>query len=259
VTLEKLRAGEPLDYIGSRGLRDFDLVLSFTGGAALDALRERLGARRTVPLYGSVDPEVHRPVPKVEHYRADLSYLGTYAEDRQAALSAFFIEPARRLPQQLFVVGGAQYPAEFPWTDNIFFVRHLPPAEHPGFFCSSRLTLNITRRAMAEMGCCPSGRLFEAAACGTPILSDRWEGLEQFFAPGSEILVAGNTEDAIAALQCPEEQLAKIARAARERTLEAHTADRRARELEEALGASERSPAQRPSARAEQPAALQEA
>src|SRR5581483_10676534 len=120
--------------------------------------QELLGARRVAPLYGSVDPSAHHPVAPLEGYRADLSYLGTYAADRQAALEELFITPARRLPDQRFVIGGAQYPADFPWADNIFFVRHLPPAQHPAFFCSSRLTLNVTRKAMSDMGYCPSGR-----------------------------------------------------------------------------------------------------
>lgn len=235
VTLDKLRKGETPGYIGPGGLRDFDLVLSFTGGAALTELQERLGARRVAPLYGSVDPEVHRPVPPSESYRADLSYLGTYAEDRQHRLHQLFIEPARLLPHKRFLIGGAQYPAVFPWTENIFFVRHLPPAEHPAFFSSSRLTLNVTRCAMAEMGYCPSGRLFEAAACGAPILTDTWEGLEEFFRPGAEILVAQTTEQALDAIQVPDEELQQIATAARERTLSEHTSDRRAADLEEAL------------------------
>jgi spore maturation protein CgeB len=190
VTLARLQRGEAPDYIGERALRDFDLVLSFTGGPALTALRDWLGAREALPLYGHVDPQVHRPCNPVPHYRADLSYLGTFTADRQDALEALFIEPARRRPAQRFLLGGAQYPQDFPWSDNIFFVRHLPPAEHSAFFCSSRLTLNVTRVAMAEMGWCPSGRLFEAAACGCAILSDQWEGLDAFFAPGREILVA---------------------------------------------------------------------
>jgi spore maturation protein CgeB len=235
VTLERLRAGEPVDYLGPRGLRDFDLVLSFTGGKALAELKERLGARRVTPLYGSVDPEVHHPVPPVEGYRADLSYLGTYAEDRQPTLQRLFIEPARRLPGRRFVIGGAMYPQDFPWTENIYFVKHMPPAEHPAFFSSSRLTLNVTRRAMAEMGYCPSGRLFEASACGTPLLTDWWEGLEEFYRPGEEILVARTTEDAVGALELSDAELGKIARAARERAMEEHTADRRARDLEQAL------------------------
>ncbi|HEU4752304.1 MAG TPA: glycosyltransferase [Armatimonadota bacterium] len=240
VTLERLRAGEPVAYLPPEGLGEFDLVLSYTGGAALDELQRRLGARRVAPLYGSVDPEVHHPVVPVAEYRADLSYLGTYAEDRQAALEAFLIEPARRRPERRFVIGGALYPEEFPWTDNIFFVRHMPPPQHPAFFCSSRLTLNITRRAMAEMGYCPSGRLFEAAACGTPVLSDAWEGLDAFYTPGEEILLARSTEDALAALELPDGELAGLARRARERTLAEHTADQRVLDLERALEGSAR-------------------
>jgi spore maturation protein CgeB len=175
VTLARLKAGEDVGYIGPRGLGDFDLVLSYTGGAALDVLRAELGARHVAPLYGHVDPEVHRPVPALDHYRSDLSYLGTYAADRQAALEMLFVAPARHRPKQRFLIGGAQYPQDFPWSDNIYFVRHLPPSEHPAFFSSSRLTLNVTRQAMAEMGWCPSGRLFEASACGAAILSDGWD------------------------------------------------------------------------------------
>ncbi|MBW3625660.1 MAG: glycosyltransferase [Armatimonadetes bacterium] len=235
VTLSRLDAGENVDYLPPGGLGDFDLVLSYTGGDALTQLKNRLGARRVAPLYGSVDPEVHYPVAPREEFQADFSYLGTYAEDRQAALEAFFIEPARRLPGKRFLIGGAQYPEDFPWSDNIFFVRHIPPPDHPAFFSSSPLTLNITRRAMAEMGYCPSGRLFEAAACGTALLSDAWEGLDAFYTPGSEILLARKTDDAMQALERSREELARIAHAARERTLDEHTCDRRAQDLEQAL------------------------
>jgi len=235
VTLAELNAGRATTYIGPRGLRDFDLVLSYTGGVALDQLKEKLGAPRVAPLYGSVDPEVHRRVVPSDVYRADLSYLGTYAEDRQEMLNTLLIETACRLPGQRFLIGGSQYPAHFPWTDNIFFVQHLQPPEHPAFYSSSRLTLNVTRGAMAEMGYCPSGRLFEAAACGTPILSDWWEGLDQFFERGREILVARTTGGAVEALQMSGEEITQIARAAQERTLAEHTADCRAAELEKAF------------------------
>lgn len=235
VTLEHLRSGRPVPYLGPRGLRDFDLVLSYTGGNALTELKSRLGARRVAPLYGSVDTAAHRPVPAHASYQADLSYLGTYAEDRQSALERLFIEPSRRLPERRFIIGGSLYPATFPWAPNIYLIPHVPPAEHPAFYCSSPLTLNVTRRAMTAMGYCPSGRLFEAAACGVPILSDPWEGLDQFFEPRSEILIASTTEEAIEALAMPKEQLAKIARAARARTLEDHTAEQRARDLETIL------------------------
>lgn len=235
VTLDRFKSGETVPYLGPRLLADFDLVLSYTGGAALEELRTLLGARFVAPLYGHADPTLHRRVAPTPEYAADLSYLGTYAADRQAALEQLLIEPARRLPHRRFLVGGAQYPAEFPWTPNIYFVRHVEPARHPAFFSSSRLTLNVTRRAMAEMGYCPSGRLFEAAACGTAILSDRWVGLDEFFTPGEEILIARTPEDAAAALELSDAALSRIGRAARERAIAEHTPERRVRELERAM------------------------
>ncbi|HXS20111.1 MAG TPA: glycosyltransferase [Steroidobacteraceae bacterium] len=228
VTLARLEAGETVDYLPAEGLRDFDLVLSYAGGTALEALRERLGARRVAALYGHVDPDAHRPAPREERFSADLSYLGTYAPDRQPALETLFVEPARRRPAQRFVLGGSGYPPDFPWAGNIWFVRHVAPPEHPPFYSSSRLTLNVTRRDMAAMGFCPSGRLFEAAACATPVLSDAWDGIDRFFTPGEEILLAGSAEEATAALDLPPDELARIGRAARERALAEHTSDCRA-------------------------------
>jgi spore maturation protein CgeB len=235
VTLECLRAGRSVAYIGPRGLRDFDLVLSYTGGAALDDLQSLLGAPRVDTLYGHVDPQVHRRVPPQAHYRCGLSYMGTYAADRQSALEALFVEPARRLPGRVFLIGGAQYPGDFPWTANIHFVRHLPPGEHPAFFSSSRLTLSVTRRAMAVNGHCPSGRLFEAAACGTPVVSDWWPGLDGFFTPGDEILVARSTDDVVQAMELSDAEVARIATAARDRVLAQHTSAHRAAQLERLL------------------------
>ncbi|MBV9506213.1 MAG: glycosyltransferase, partial [Acidobacteriia bacterium] len=232
VTLDLLRAGRTVDYIPQAGLGDFDLVLTYTGGSTVRDFRTYLGARHVVPLYGCVDPSVHHPAPAQERFRADLSYLGTYAADRQPAVEALFIEPARRRPDLRFVIGGSQYPREFPWTENLFFIPHIPPAEHPAFYCSSKLTLSVTRPSMAAAGYCPSGRLFEAAACGVPILSDEWEGLEAFFEPGLEILVARTTGHVLDALALSSDELSRIARAARERVLSAHTAAERARQME---------------------------
>jgi spore maturation protein CgeB len=235
VTLDQLRAGHSVSYIGPRGLVDFDLVLSYTGGRALSELKTVLGARRTAPLYGSVDPEAHHPAPVSAAYASDISYLGTYAADRQAALQKLFVDCARMIPNKHFLIGGAMYPPDFPWTENIFFVKHVPPQDHPAFFCSSPLTLNVTRSAMAEFGYCPSGRLFEAAACGAPVISDFWEGLDQFYTPGAEILIARDTTDTAAALQLSSAELRRISQRARERTLAEHTAERRAIDLESLL------------------------
>ena len=194
-----------------------------------------MGARRVAPLYGFVDPEAHRPSAPDPAFVADLSYLGTYAEDRQPALTKLLLEPARARPARRFLIGGAMYPQTFPWSENIYFVRHIPPELHPAFFSSTRLTLNITRSAMAAYGWCPSGRLFEAAACGAPLISDDWEGLSSFFAPGEEILLARSREDVLAALDRTDAELHRMAHRARERVLAAHTAAHRARELEALL------------------------
>ncbi len=238
VTLASLESGQPVDYLAPFGLEPFDLVLSYTGGRALEGMKQWLGARRVAPLYGSVDPAVHRPAAPDDRYRADLGYLGTWAADRVAPLTELFVEPARRLPDRKFLLAGSKYEAGFAWQSNIFFVHHVPPADHSAFYCSTRLTLNVTRGAMAAMGYCPSGRLFEATASGAPVLSDYWEGLEEFFEPGSEILLAQRAGDTIAALDRSPEELDRIARAGRERTLACHTSDIRAGELEHILEAA---------------------
>jgi spore maturation protein CgeB len=235
ITLDRIARGESVPWVGPTGYREFDLVLSYAGGRTLDGLRTVLGAQRAEPLYGSVDPEVHRPGAPADRYRAMLSYMGTHSADRSEPLRNLFVEPAGRLPHHRFVISGSQYDGSFPWRPNIFYLSHLPPAEHGSFYCSSRLTLNVTRRAMAQSGYCPSGRLFEAAACGAPILSDLWEGLDSFYSPGSEILLARDTADAMQALRTPNGDLHKIGQRARERTLDCHTADHRAGELEAIL------------------------
>jgi spore maturation protein CgeB len=231
VTVSQLQAGEGVPWVGPRGLAPFDLVLSFTGGRALRLLREVLGARRVAPLHGAVDPGVHRPSPPAAAFRGDLSYLGTWSASRQAGLEMLFLGPAARMPERTFVLAGSMYDGSFPWRANIRYVRHLEPALHPAFFCSSPITVNVTRPEMAALGHCPSPRLFEAAACGIPVVSDWFEGLEAFFAPGEEILVARTVEEAIEAVATPREELAWIGRRARDRALAEHTADARVQQL----------------------------
>jgi spore maturation protein CgeB len=231
VTLCTLRDGQRVAYLPPKGLGEFDLVLSFTGGRALDELRTGLGAQRVAPLYGCVDPDVHVPAAPREEFAADLSYLGTFAQDRQDALERLFLEPAARLPSQRFRIGGSLYPEGFPWRENVWYSAHVPPPLHAAFYGSSRLTLNVTRGAMASFGFCPSGRLFEAAACGAPVISDAWEGLDRFFAPGEELIVAREADDVVAALRRDPAELARIGARARARALEEHSGDRRAQEL----------------------------
>ncbi|WP_263418612.1 CgeB family protein [Terriglobus albidus] len=231
VTLQSLRRGSKMFYLPEEGLGAFDLVLSFTGGRALTDLRSRLGAKRVQPLYGWVDGRFYHQVQPCAEYSSALNYLGTYAADRQEALQELLLKPAQRCPGQRFFIAGAQYPADFPWAANIHFVRHLPPDLHPAFFCSGRATLNVTRGAMKEFGYCPSGRLFEAAACGVPIVTDVWEGLEEFFRPGIEILPVETSQQVTEMLEMSDRELRQIAGAAQTRVMENHTAESRACQL----------------------------
>lgn len=238
VTLARVQAGEPVDYLPTYGLGDFDLVLSFAGGPALDALRKLFGARQVAPLYGSVDLSAYRPLGSGRP-QSELSYLGTYAADRHDTFRSFFLDVARDNPERSFVVGGALFPREESWPSNVRHIPHVPPSSHPAFFASSRLTLNVTRRPMMRLGHCPSGRLFEAAACATPIVSDDFPGIESFFEPGREILVARSKDDVQTALDLDGETLQRIGRAARERALAEHGSEARARRLVELLSSSE--------------------
>jgi spore maturation protein CgeB len=236
VTLAKLARGDE-EYLSPALIPGFDLYLSFTGGPTLDLLERRYGAQAARALFCSVDPAAYRPLPGAP-CRWDLSYLGTYSADRQPALERLLIEPARRAPERRFAVAGPQYPGEIEWPANVERLEHVTPADHPAFYASSRFTLNVTRADMVRAGHSPSVRLFEAAACGTPILSDAWEGLDAILSPGAEIAIAEGPEDVLAALDWPEERRLAVAEAARRRVLAGHTAAHRAAELETHLRAA---------------------
>ena len=229
VTLSRLERDD-CQYLSPELMPGYDVYLSFTGGPTLERIERELGSPAARALYCSVDAEAYRPldVPK----RWDLSYLGTYSDDRQPTLERLLIEPARRLPHKRFAVAGPQYPPTIDWPANVERIEHLPPSRHAEFYSASRMTLNVTRADMIAAGWSPSVRLFEAAACGTPILSDRWDGLDSLFEPGREIVLADTAEDAVTAL---EQDGAPIGEAARARVLDAHTADHRAAELEDYL------------------------
>jgi spore maturation protein CgeB len=230
VTLSRLEAGTA-EYISPRLIPRFNLYLSFTGGPTLQLIEELYGSPRARPLYCSVDPDSHAPLQVPAKWT--LGYIGTFSEDRQLLLERFLIEPARRMPGQRFVVVGAQYPQTLHWPENVDRLEHLPPSRHSEFYCSQSYTLNVTRPDMARAGFSPSVRLFEAAACGVPVISDCWPGLETLFEPGKEILLA-DSADAVRHLLCdlPEPQRLEIAERARKRVLQYHTAERRAVQFE---------------------------
>lgn len=233
VTLAKLARGD-VEYLSPDLIPGYDLYLSFTGGPTLDLLERRYGSPAARALYCSVDPAAYRPLGGAARW--DLSYLGTYSADRQPTLERLLIEPARALPDRRFVVAGPQYPDDIAWPENVERIDHLPPAEHAKFYSASRFTLNVTRADMIAAGWSPSVRLFEAAACATPIVSDRWEGIDEIFAPDREIVLAAIAADVVAALD--RDDAPAIGRAAQARVLAEHTAAIRAGELDTYLTAA---------------------
>ncbi len=234
VTLAKMNAGE-CDYLTPELIPRFNLYLSFTGGKTLRLLEQEYGSPCARPLFCSVDPG--HCFPEIQPVRWDLGYLGTYSEDRQRGLSKFLVEPAREWDAGRFVVAGPQYPTDIAWPHNVERIEHLPPDLHRSFYNSQRFTLNITRADMIAAGHSPSVRLFEAAACGTPIISDWWEGLDEIFKPGEEILIVHDTSEVLKLLkEMPAEDLMAVGEAGRQRVLAEHTAAHRAVELEKYLG-----------------------
>lgn len=238
VTLARLRHGS-IGYLSESLIPRYHLYLSFTGGPVLAQLENRWGARAARPLYCAVDPWSYFPESCAKRTRWDLGYLGTYSDDRQPGLEQLMLRPAERTPSRSFIVAGAQYPDDIVWPANVERVEHLSPATHRRFYNQQRFTLNLTRAEMVAAGYSPSVRLFEAAACGTPIISDYWAGLETFFTPGAEILIARNGEDVERFLRdISPAQAAEIGNAARRRVLDSHTAAHRAVELEGYLRAA---------------------
>ncbi|ONF47264.1 glycosyltransferase [Methylobacterium radiotolerans] len=233
VTLAALEAGT-CAYLAAGQIRDYDLYLSFTGGPTLRRLERAYGAPAARALYCSVDPDAYPALDRPARY--DLSYLGTYSPDRQPTLERLLIEPARRAPDLRFAVAGPQYPAGIDWPANVERIEHLPPDRHPDFYAASRYTLNVTRADMVRAGWSPSVRLFEAGACGTPVISDRWDGLDTLLVPEREILLPDSPEAVLAILRgraaADRRSLGAAARAA---ILARHTAAARAEELERFL------------------------
>jgi|DewCreStandDraft_1066081.scaffolds.fasta_scaffold00179_64 spore maturation protein CgeB len=254
VTLQALAQHGETFYLRADQVSAFDVVFSFAGGRAIEELQQRWGARLVRPLYCAADPTYYYPAKPDPRFMADYSYMGTYAADRQPAVERLFLDVARRCPDRSFVLAGAQYPPGTLDLPNLRHYVHVPPPDHPAFFSSSRLTLKVTRRAMVTYGYSPSVTLFEAAACGACIVSDVWEGLEQFFTPGEEILPARATDDVMQYLALPDRALQRIGAAARRRVLREHTYAIRAVEFEQAVAAAqaEKVPASRGIDRAQQ-------
>lgn len=231
VTLARL-AGPGADYLTIEQVPRYDLYLSFTGGPILSRIEQELGSPMARALYCSVDEDVYFPERARRKWR--MGYMGTYSPDRQPTVERLLVAVAEQMPAERFVVAGPQYPADLCWPVNVQRIQHLAPDHHRAFYNSQAITLNVTRADMIAAGHSPSVRLFEAAACGTPILSDWWEGLDTFFEPEHEILIAQTSENAVDQLRSvTAERRAMIGMRSRDRVLAYHTAMQRAMELEE--------------------------
>lgn len=229
VTLAKLER-EDYEYIDPALIKRYDLYLSFSGGSILDHLEKNYGSPRARPLYCSVDTDLY--FPEKSELKWKMGYLGTYSADRQPTVKKLLNKPAAEFPDQKFVVAGPQYPEDFPWSPNVQRISHLPPAKHRNFYNSQAFTLNVTREDMIRAGYSPSVRLFEAAACGVPIISDYWEGIESIFEPEKEILIAKDSADVIRYFrEISDQERIHIGKNARQKVLQYHTAKARAREL----------------------------
>ena len=229
VTLAKLERGD-FEYLTPDLIGKYGTYLSFSGGPTLERLERQYGSPRALPLYCSFDPELYFPEDRKPKW--EMGYMGTYSDDRQPTLDALLVQTARAMPDRAFCVAGPQYPPSIDWPPNVERIEHLPPAEHRAWYNAQRFTLNVTRDDMIRAGWSPSVRLFEAAACGVPIISDFWEGLSDFFRIGTEILVARSTEEVVRVLrETSEEARRAMGERARERVLREHTAAHRAAEL----------------------------
>jgi spore maturation protein CgeB len=234
VTMAGLRETGRTAYLEGALIPEFDAYLSFSGGPVLRELEERFGARRAIAFYCSVDPDLYRPSPAREEYRCDLSYLGTYAPDRQEKLMRLLNQPAALLPGHRFLVAGAMYPPDAAWETNVSRLTHVAPPDHPAFYSSARFTLNLTRSDMVAAGYSPSVRLFEASACGAAILSDAWDGLDEFLTPGEEVLLPRDAHEVTdILLNLPDAERTRVGHSARERILAGHSSTHRAIEFEQ--------------------------
>ncbi|KTD19051.1 CgeB family protein [Legionella jordanis] len=229
VTMAKLQR-EDYEYLTPDLISQYDLYLSFSGGPVLEHIERHYGSPAARPLYCSVDPEHYFPERHPKKWA--MGYLGTFSTDRQPTVDLLLCKAAQALTNETFIVAGPQYPTDVIWPKNVERVEHLPATQHREFYNSQKFTLNVTRADMIKFGYSPSVRLFEAAACGVPIISDFWEGLTALFEEGAEILIAKSTEDVIRHLEClTEVERMQIAENARKKVLKNHTAKTRAYEL----------------------------
>jgi spore maturation protein CgeB len=229
-TMANLTKGD-VDYLSPTLIPRYQMYLSSTGGPLLDFIEKRHGSPMARPLYCSVDARLH--FPEQHEIKWDLGCAGDYSQDCQPIINRLFIESARRWDEGRFVLAGAQYPRSLHWPKNVKRIPQLSPGKCRAFYNSLRFALNLTPPGAIAAGFSPNARLFEAAACGTPVISEFWPGLDTFFKPDDEILISHSRDETLIYLEeISELNRRRIAYRARERVLARHTTRHRAVELE---------------------------
>jgi spore maturation protein CgeB len=242
-TLAEMR-GAP-DHPLRRALPELDLVLTYGGGPPVVEAYRAFGAGACVPIYNALDPRTHHPVPPQPGLAADLSFLANRLPDREGRVERFFLEPAARLPERRFLLGGAGW-EDKPMSGNVRRLGHVGTALHNVFNASALAVLNVARDSMADVGFSPATRVFEAAGAGACLITDAWEGIELFLEPGEEVLVARDGQDVADHLaRLTPERARAIGRAARRRVLAGHTYAGRAGEVDALLRQTARAKRQR--------------
>jgi spore maturation protein CgeB len=210
----------------------YDFVLTYGGGQPVIDAYEKNGAKKCIPIYNALDTETHFPVAPQSQFEGTLAFLGNRLPDREKRVEEFFIKPAKHLPQEKFILGGSGW-ADKSMPGNIKYAGHVYTKDHNAFNCTPRAVLNISRNSMAKFGFSPATRVFEAAGAGACIITDYWKGIEAFFEPGEEILVANNgqeVEKILASLSSKKAE--QIGEAAYKKVLAKHTYEHRAELLE---------------------------
>ena len=213
----------------------YDLILTYGGGDPVIEAYEALGARQCVPIYNALDTATHHPVAPEARFACDLAFLGNRLPDREARVEEFFLKPAADTPTQSFIIGGSGW-GDKPMPANVRYVGHVYTTDHNAFNCTPKAVLNISRESMARYGFSPATRVFEAAGAGACIITDYWEGIDFFFEPGAEILVARDGAEVAAIMaELTTEQARAIGQAAHRKVLAAHTYGHRVEQLEQLL------------------------
>jgi spore maturation protein CgeB len=210
----------------------YDFIFTYGGGDPVVQHYQRLGAKNCLPIYNALDPDTHHPVPPDQSLQCDLVFVGNRLPDREARVEQFFLRAAELAPEFQFVLGGEGWRGKR-LPQNIRYIGHVGTANHNAINCSARTVLNINRESMAKVGFSPPTRVFEAAGAGACLITDSWLGVEQFFEPGREILVASSAEEVVGHLQQTSPEKAKsIGAAMRARALRDHTYEMRARQVD---------------------------